>query len=129
MVLAYPLLILSVYRRDRSLLIGTLLLVVMNPLAFSPPEDDSAWSTRVVLGEQVWLTQRIRSSMRDLLLVTLALPVYVYTLRSAVKQQPIKTALSTVTSLVAMFFFFDRMTQLYERNTAQRTQDLLCNQQ
>lgn len=118
MVLAYPMLILSIYQRDRSLLIGTLLLVAVNPFVFSLPDDDQAWSTRVVLGEQVWLAQGIRSSLVDLLFVTLATPVYLYTLRSAVKQQPVRTVLSTMISILAMLLFFNRMTQLYEQNTA-----------
>jgi hypothetical protein len=42
MVAAYPALIWALYRRDRSLLAGTLLFVLANPIVFPPPEDDEA---------------------------------------------------------------------------------------
>lgn len=113
LVLAYPVLVLSIYRRDRPLLAGTLLFAAANPLLFSPPEDDRAWATRVVLGEREWMDEGLWLSW-DLLFVLLAAPVHLFTLGSAVRRRPIRTAVGTVVSLVLMLVFFDRMARRYE---------------
>lgn len=111
---AYPMLVLSVYRRDRRLLVGTLLFVAVNPLLFSPPADDRAWATRVVRGERVWLDRGLRSSRPETAFAVLAAPVYLYTLGAAAARRPVRTALGTVVSVVVMLAFFDRMVRLYE---------------
>ena len=33
-----------------------------NPVIFPKPADDHAWSTRVVLGEELWITERPRDT-------------------------------------------------------------------
>ncbi|WP_440765419.1 DUF6653 family protein [Natronorubrum sp. DTA7] len=110
---AYLLLVLSLYRRNRPLLIGTLLFVAVNPLAFPSPETDDAWATRVVLGEQVWIERGLRpSSHRRFTLV--CVPVFLFTLRSAAKRHPLRTGLGAIASVVVMLLFFDRMARLYE---------------
>jgi hypothetical protein len=111
---AYPVLVAAVYRRDRRLLAGTLLFVVANPFLFSEPDDDAAWATRVVRGEQTWLDRGLRSSPVDVLFVCLAAPLYLSTLRAAADRRPVGTAVGTVASVVVMLLFFDRMAGLYE---------------
>ena len=39
---------------DWRFLAGVVVFVVLNPLLFSPPEDDNAWMTRVVLAGRWW---------------------------------------------------------------------------
>ena len=111
---AYPTLVLGIYRRDRLLLTGTFLFVAVNPLLFSPPADDEAWTTRVVLGEQVWLEQGLRSSLTNLVFMTLAAPIHLYNLRAAAKRSPVRTVLSTAISMVLILVFFEQMARLYE---------------
>lgn len=118
LVAAYLALIWALYRRDRSLLVGTLLFVLANPLVFSPPDDDGAWETRVVLGERAWLEHGIGSSPADAALVALAAPVHLYALRAAVRGRPIATASGTALSVALMLLFFERMAQLYDRRAA-----------
>ena len=118
LVLAYPTLVLAIYRRDRPLLAGTLLFVLANPLLFSPPDDDDAWATRVVLGERVWLEEGVWPS-RDLVFVALAAPVYLFTLRSAVGRRPTRTAVGTLLSIAVMLAFFERMARRYESSASQ----------
>lgn len=115
-VMAYPVLILAVYRRDRSLLAGTLLSVVANIVLVSPPQTDEAWATRVVLGEQVWIEHGILSEKNALLVTTAGAMVHLYTLRSALNRRPVRTAVGTVVSLGLMFLFFDRMVRLYDNS-------------
>ncbi|WP_137289980.1 DUF6653 family protein [Natronorubrum halophilum] len=110
---AYLLLVASIYRRSRPLLVGTLLFVAVNPLLFSPPKTDDAWATRVVLGERVWLERGLVSSSHTRFTLACA-PVYLFTLRSAANRRPLRTGVGTVASLALMLLFFDRMARLYE---------------
>ncbi|WP_394349511.1 DUF6653 family protein [Natronococcus pandeyae] len=115
-VVAYPTLILAIYRQNRPLLAGILLFVGINPLVAPPPENDDAWATRVVLGEQVWLEQGILSS-KETLFTAVCAPIYLYTIRAAIERDPVRTVVGTVVSMVLMFLFFSRMVSLYEKET------------
>ncbi len=114
LVVAYPTLILAIYRRRRPLALATLCFVSLNPLLFSPPDDEESWTTRVVLGERIWLERGLLSSPGDLLFVAFSAPVHLFALRAAAKRQPVRTVLGTAISLVSMFVFFDRMVRLWE---------------
>ncbi|MDS0298026.1 hypothetical protein NDI76_04665 [Halogeometricum sp. S1BR25-6] len=116
LVCAYPVLVAALYRRDRRLLLGTLLFVAANPFLFSEPDGDAAWATRVVRGEQTWLDRGLRSSPVDVLFVCLAAPLYLSTLRAAAERRPVETAFGTVASVLVMLLFFDRMARLYDES-------------
>lgn len=120
LVVAYPTLILAIYRRDGPLLAGVLLFVAANPLLASPPETDDAWATRVVLGERVWLERGLLSSP-ETLFTALCAPVPLYTIRAAVERRPVRTAVGTVASLVLFLVFFRRMVTLYEAESRSET--------
>ncbi|WP_439027938.1 DUF6653 family protein [Haloarchaeobius sp. DT45] len=113
-VATYPLLVLAIYRREQRLLAAILVFVAVNPLLSPEPDDDSAWATRVVLGERVWLDDGLLSSVSNLLFVVATAPVQLYTLRAAVKRQPVRALVGTGLSMVLMFVFFGRMARLYE---------------
>ncbi len=117
-VLAYPTLVLAIYRRDRRLLAGTLAFVAVNPLLFRPPETDEAWATRVVLGEQVWMDRGSVLSTTTLLTAGSA-PVYVFTLRAAAKRDALGTVVGTLASMALMLLFFGRMARLYEAQSTE----------
>lgn len=116
-VLAYPTLVFAIYRRNRPLLLGTLVFVAFNPILAPSPSDDRAWATRVVLGERQWLAAGVFPS-RDLAFAVLAAPVYLFTLGSAARRQPVRTVLGTIISMVVMLLFFDRMTRRYDGRSA-----------
>ena len=114
LTLMYPVFVLAIYRRSRSL-IGLLgFSLAANLLVVSPPETDDAWATRVVRGERVWLERGLRSSERDSLVLVVGALVNLYTLRAAYRQRPVKTVIGTSTSILLTFLFFDRMAELYE---------------
>jgi hypothetical protein len=115
---AYLSLLLALYRRDRSLGAATLLFVAAHPLVFPAPDDDSAWGTRVVRGERRWLADGLRSSPLDALLIAVGAPLNLFTLRAAVRRQPVRLAVGAVLSVVFMFVFFARMARHYDRTTA-----------
>lgn len=120
LVLAFPTLILAIYRRNVPLAVGALLFVAANPLLFAPPESDDAWATRVVLGERLWLEDGIWPSS-DAVFAAAATPVHLFTIRSAIRRRPLGTAAGTAVSLALMLVFFRRMARRYERRAPQET--------
>ena len=114
LVLAYPTLVYAIYRRQRPLLVGTLLFVILNPILAPPPANDRAWATRVVLGERVWLEEGVWPS-QDLLFTILAAPIYLFTLGSAARRRPVQTVVGVIASMVVMLVFFDRMATRYDQ--------------
>jgi len=52
-----PVLVYALYRRDWRLVAAALGWIVVNPVAFPPPERTDAWMTRGVLAEREWLRQ------------------------------------------------------------------------
>jgi hypothetical protein len=123
MVAAFPMLVLAIYRRNRPLLVGTLLAVALNPLLLSPPDDDGAWATRVVLGERVGL-ERKSPLWAETAFVLACSPVYLFTLRAAANRRPIRTVAGTTASMVLMLLFFRRMVRLYEEASNRRPGEL-----
>ncbi|WP_435074683.1 DUF6653 family protein [Halorubrum sp. HHNYT27] len=114
-ILMYPIIVLTLYRRSRTLGGCLLASLPVNLFVVSPPKSDDAWATRVVRGEQVWLEQGVLSSTDLLLLTTLGGVVHLYTFRAALHRRPVRTAVGTVVSLILMLLFFDQMAELYER--------------
>jgi hypothetical protein len=114
LVATYPLVILAVYRRSGPLLAAVGCSVVANLRVASPPDDDAAWATRVVLGERVWLERGVLSHRGALGVAGVGAAVNLYTLRAALARRPGRTAVGTVASMLLMLVFFDRMVRLYE---------------
>lgn len=121
LVATYPVLVLALYRRSRSLAAAILLAVAVSLRAVSPPESDAAWATRVVRGEQLWLDRGLASDPRGLALLVLGAVVHVSTFRSAFRRDRTRTLVGTVASMGTMGLFFGRMVETYERHGSDRT--------
>lgn len=113
-IAAYPVLLVGLYRRDRRLVAGAAGTVALSSLLAPEPDGDDAWATRVVLGEQVWMERGLLSSPGDLLVLLVGAPIQLFTLRSALRRHPIRTAVGAALSLVVMFVFFGRMAGMYD---------------
>ncbi|WP_227131191.1 DUF6653 family protein [Halorubellus salinus] len=117
LLLAYPLFVLAVYRRDRRLLAAVLAFVGAQPLLFDAPDDDAAWATRVVRGERDWLDAGLADSPGDLALLAVGAPLNLLVLRAAVRRQPLRTAVGVACSVALSLAFFERMANRYGRTT------------
>lgn len=126
-VLAYPVLMIAVYLRDRRLLAGTALFVLLNPILFPATDDHEAWMSRVVLGERLWLEEGKKASTVNFLNVA-NIPVSVYAVYSAYKQRPVRTAAATVASMALKFLFVNEMAKFYEQTRGELTGDSLDEQ-
>ncbi|MBX0302860.1 DUF6653 family protein [Haloarcula salinisoli] len=113
-VASMPLLMTCIYRRNWRGLALTLAFVILNPVLFSPPEDDSAWMTRVVYGERLW-TQRDhgRFSYPEILNLFNGLAA-LYAVYAAIERRPAEIALATALSMALKFWFVAEMVHLYE---------------
>jgi hypothetical protein len=118
-LLATPLLLLAVYRRDRRLLVVALLYVLLNPVAFPPPADDRAWMTRGVLGERVWLRHGPRPGWVSALNALSGLP-FLYALVAAYRRQPRRAALAGALAGALKLAFVAWCVRLYDRTRSAR---------
>ena len=116
-VVSMPLLLGCIYRRNWRGLALTLLFVVCNPVLFSPPEDDSAWMTKVVYGERLWTQQAHSHFGYPAILNVFNGLAALYALYAAVKQRPAETALATALSMALKCWFVAEMVHLYEDHT------------
>jgi hypothetical protein len=112
-VLAYPLLMLGIYRRDGRLLAGTTLFVLLNPVLFPAVDSDEAWMSRVVLGERLWLSEGRKASLVNLLNVA-NVPVSLYAVYAAYRRRPLRTAVATAGSMLLKFLFVNEMVKFYD---------------
>lgn len=93
-----PLLAYALYRRKPRLLVAVLAWTVVNPVAFSPPDDAEAWMTRGVLAERAWLAAGNRTvglGWPNVLNLANG-PVSLYFLWATLRRKPVPTVLATV---------------------------------
>ena len=113
------LLLACIYHRNWRGLALTLVFVLVNPVPFSPPEDDSAWMTSVVYDERLW-TQEDHGhlSYPEILNVCNGVAT-AYAIYAAVEQRPAETALATALSMTLKFWFVAEMVHLYDDSVAE----------
>ncbi|WP_049972316.1 DUF6653 family protein [Haladaptatus cibarius] len=119
-VLSFPVLLISLYRHDWKLLGLTVLFVVVNPVLFPKPDPEEvgdSWMYKGVLGEQFWLVHGDKSGYPDVL-NRLNVPIFLYGLYSAYRQNPRRTAICTALSAGLKFWFVSEMVRYYEANQA-----------
>lgn len=116
-VLAYPLLMLGIYRRDGRLLAGTALFVLLNPVLFPAVDSDEVWMSRVVLGERLWLSEGNKASLINLLNVA-NVPVSLYAVYAAYRRRPVRAAVATAGSMLLKFLFVNEMVKFYDAHAA-----------
>ena len=120
-IVSLPLLMACIYHRNWRGLALTVAFVVLNPVLFSPPDDDSAWMTKVVYGERLW-TQGERAYLKyPGVLNVLNGVASVYAVYAALRQRPTETALATALSMAGKFWFVAEMVHLYEDHAAGRS--------
>lgn len=116
-VLALPAILFAVYRRNWRLAILALVFTIFNPVAFSPPANDDAWMTRVVLAERWWTTE-LEQPVFDLsypnVLNVLNVPVSGYALAAAYRRHPYRAAVAGVISMALKMWYVDALVRRYD---------------
>ena len=111
-LLAYPVLILAVYARDRWLFAGTLGFLAVNPVLFAEPETESdAWMSRVVWAEWRWTDagEPLFGLGFPQVLNLLQVPVFCYNVYAAVRRRPVATVVATAATMALKLWFVNEL--------------------
>ena len=110
----------ALYRRNWQLLGVALMWTVVNPLLFSPPENEDAWMTRAVLAERWWVREENNR------MVGLAYPSvcntagalgFVYALYAAWRRSPKGATLGVVASVGLKLWWLKMLVKNYDQRT------------
>jgi hypothetical protein len=115
--LTLPAILYAVYHRNWRFLATVGVFTTLNPLLFSPPEDEDAWMTRVVFAERWWTReerQGVLSFSYPNVLNVLNIPAAGYALFAAYRRQPLRVALMCVVSMVLKFWFVGALVRRYD---------------
>lgn len=100
-LLSWPVFVIALYYRKWLVMILTALFMLVNPVLFNEPTEESDdWMFKVVQAEERWTEDgnQLLGLGYPQILNTLSVPAMLYGLYSAYKQKPISTALFTVAS-------------------------------
>jgi hypothetical protein len=113
-ILSYPLAYVPVWNRSWKQGVAVGAWFTANPVLFPPPEDDSSWATRCVLGEQLWTAKRRRDF--PMALNSASAVFYAGALLAAYKRRLWPLMFFGGTSYLLKLWFLDRMTLYYEQH-------------
>ena len=115
-----PALLYAIYDRNWRLAAAAIVFTVVNPVLFSPPDDDSTWMTRVVLAERWWTRER-RSRIFDGSypngLNLCNVPVSVYAFLAAYRRRPVRAAVAGAASMALKFWYVAELVRRYDEAT------------
>jgi hypothetical protein len=86
----------------------------VDPRLFPPPEDDSAWATRAVLGEELWTTSLPRYDVAMALTVLSGLS-FAAALAAAFRRRPAQLAAFGAAAFALTMVYLDQMVTRYEQ--------------
>ena len=117
-LLSTPLVLVPFWTRSwrHGALVGAWLL--LNPVVFSEPKDDSAWATRAMLGEEMWIAER---PLDRAMAVNVAASAFgIGGVLASLKRRPLPAALCTVFEVALLLLYWQLMTEYYEEHREDR---------
>lgn len=87
--------------------------MALNPVLFPAPADDSAWSTRAMLGEEQWITDRPRDAA--LAVQTAGSAAMAAALVAAYRRRPAPAAAATAAAMGLTMVYWRQMVRYYDR--------------
>jgi len=115
-----PLVFVPVWNRRWSQAALVAAWMAVNPIAFPVPRHNRAWSTRAVLGEELWITERPRD--KAMAVNAAASVAGVIALAAARKRRPAPAAVAIAAQMALTLGYWRLMAEYYERS--QRDRDL-----
>jgi hypothetical protein len=109
-----PLVFMPIWNRSwrQGAILGVWLIV--NPVVFPEPEDDKAWATRAMLGEEMWIAKR---PLDRALALNIGASIFgISGVWGAYKRRPLPTAVCTVGQVVLLLAYWREMALFYERH-------------
>jgi hypothetical protein len=88
---------------------------VVNPVAFGKPAHERAWSTRAMLGEELWISRRPRDAAVLVGAVTSAAAVSA--LVAARHRRPRPAAIATAAQMALTLVYWQQMVRYFDRRS------------
>lgn len=108
-----PLILVPVWRRSWRDAAWVSVWFALNPVIFGEPTDQAAWSTRAMLGEEQWVTDRPRDAA---LLVNLAgSAATTWALLSACRRRLLPTVAATAAAMTLTMGYWALMVRYFDR--------------
>ena len=98
-------------RWSDAALIG--LWLAVNPFVFGKPRDERAWSTRAMLGEELWATRRPRDAAMALSVLTSA--VALVGVVAARRRRLVPAVAATAAQMALTMVYWAQMARYFER--------------
>jgi hypothetical protein len=113
-----PLTLLPIWTRrsDHAVLLG--LWLAVNPFIFGKPGHERAWSTRAMLGEELWITDRPRDAAVVVSALTSA--VALSAVRAARRHRLAPAAIAVAVQMTLTLVYWEQMVRYFVRETQPR---------
>lgn len=108
-----PLILVPAWTRRRSHAAWLALWMAVNPFVFGKPRRLRAWSTRAMLGEELWITRRPRD--RATLVTGLTSASALVAIVAAVRHRLLPAAAATAVQMSLTLVYWEQMARYLER--------------
>jgi len=85
----------------------------LNPVVFGGPAHERAWSTRAMLGEELWISRRPRDAA--MLVSAVASAAALTAVAAAHRHRPIPAAIATAVQMALTLVYWEQMVRYLER--------------
>jgi hypothetical protein len=92
--------------------------LAVNPFVFGKPAHQRAWSTRAMLGEELWISRRPRDAAMFVSALTSAASLSAVI--SARRRRLAPAAIATVVQMALTLVYWEQMVRYFERETQAR---------
>jgi hypothetical protein len=87
--------------------------LAVNPFVFGKPADERAWSTRAMLGEELWIARRPRDAAMLVSAVTSVAALSA--ILAARRHRPLPAAVATAAQMALTLVYWEQMVRYFER--------------
>jgi hypothetical protein len=110
-----PLALVPVWTRRWSHAALVALWFAVNPFVFGKPLHERAWSTRAMLGEELWISRRPRDAAMLVSAVTSAAAVCAVV--AARRRRPMPAAIATAAQMTLTLVYWQQMVHYFDRRS------------
>ena len=107
-----PLVLVPIWTRQWSHAALVAFWLAVNPVVFGKPRDERAWSTRAMLGEELWITRRPRDAGMTVSALTSA--VALGAVVAARRRRSIPAAIATAVQMALTLVYWEQMVRYFD---------------
>jgi uncharacterized protein DUF6653 len=108
-----PVIVLTAWSRRWSHAVLIALWLAVNPFVFGKPEHERAWSTRAMLGEELWISRRPRDAA--ILVSALTSASALVAIVAARLRRPRPAAIATALQMALTLVYWEQMVRYWDR--------------